>query len=1621
MKRFYFKSSFALFLAFAPIMLMAQAPLQYQLNQQGSANCTGSPVELSVTTSVRLTTAEATEVAISSAVSGGNIANDGGNTVTQRGVCWNTSSNPTTANFSTSDGAGLGNFISNLSDLNSNTTYYVRAYAISISGTFYGNEVSFTTGNEANPTPHSCGAENVHNPNFNYGSMTDQDGNIYKTIVIDNQEWMAENLKVSHYRNGDLIPNIADNTEWGIGITSGYTTGAYCWYNNDSASYDCPYGKLYNYFAVADSRNLCPSGWHVPTDVEWNELLVFLDPTYGPFETPGYQTGIGGGIMQSIGTYYWQNPNQLATNVSGFSGLPGGGRIGTADFLGLGTTGLWWSSTLIDVENAWGVYLNNINYVGSGPYRNRSGSSVRCLKGESVIQGSINTLDCESASSSGNFIQGTATNDLTTTVPYTGGNGGTYPAQTITSTGVTGLTATSAAGTFANGAGTLIYTISGTPENVGIASFALNIGGQSCSLQIPVYAPQIGTPHSCGAENVHNPNLNYGTMTDQDGNIYKTIVIGNQEWMAENLKVSHYRNGDLIPNITSNSEWEGLLTGASCWYDSDSASYDCPYGKLYNWYAVSDARNVCAAGWHVPSDTEWSILINYIDPIADYGNNPYPNIAGGKMKSTGMSFWDVPNQNATNESGFSALPGGARISDFGGFLAAGQSGLWWSSSQSPEPDKFWGLILTSYDSSTIRYDERKQSGLSIRCLKDSSPQQGSINNFDCGSATNNGTLTSGTAASGVSSTVPYTGGNGGTHNGQTVNSTGVSGLTASLESGTFANGVGSLTYTITGTPNASGTASFALNIGGQTCTLQIPVISNQPVSTHSCGAENVHNPNLSYGSMTDQDGNIYKTIVIDNQEWMAENLKASHYRNGDLIPIITDNALWGGLSTGAACWNNNDSITYDCPYGKLYNYYAVADSRNVCPTGWHIPNDAGWSFIINYLDPNADGGNNDNIASGKMRSTGTQYWFDTNQDATNETGFSALPGGSRTDNGTFSNAFNYGTVYWSSTEYYEGAWARDFYQANGRAYRNAYVKRYGLSVRCLKDSSPQQGSINSIDCGSSLTSGILTQGSAAGDLTSSVPYTGGNGGTYPAQTITSTGVTGLTATSAAGTFANGVGALTYVISGTPESSGAASFALNIGGQSCTLQIPVNAPQIGTPHSCGAENVHNPAKTYSSMTDQDGNVYKTIIIGNQEWMAENLKASHYRNGDLIPNITDNATWVGLTTGATCWNNNDSVAYDCPYGKLYNFYAVADFRNVCPTGWHVPSDAEWSTLINFIDPLAGGGNTFPNIAGGKMKSAGTQYSISPNVSATNESGFSALAAGNRTNYDGASGSVGDSFYWWSSSELMPAAAWVYYLISGEGYAFRSGIDKRFGFSVRCLKDSLPQPQTGTPNSCGAENVHNPNLNYGNMTDQDGNIYKTIVIGDQEWMAENLKTSIYRNGDPIPNVSDAVQWTGLSTGAWCFYNNESQNDCPFGKLYNWYTVADPRNVCPVGWHVPTDSEWNTLIGFLDPAYNPNAPINYQSFLAGGKLKSTGLGYWYTPNLDATNESGFSGMPGGGSLGNGDFYSIGQGGIWWSSSENIDVTVAAWYRAINKNNANVQRSSAGKRCGSSVRCLKD
>jgi len=298
----------------------------------------------------QLSTVAVVPTSSSAAISGGVITTDGGFAITSRGVCFSISHNPTTSDSKTTDGSGIGAFVSTITGLQENSIYFIRAYAINASGTFYGNELSY----------------------FNFGTLGDIDGNVYKTIGIGTQIWMIENLKTTKYIDGSVIPLISDGTTWSNTITP-----AYCWYNDDGNTYKDTFGALYNWHTI-NTGKLCPLGWRIPSDNDWHNLALFLDPNAGTDPTESY---IAGGKLKESGLAHWESPNTGATNETGFTALPGGYRYIDGVFDNVGKSGFWWSSTEYSSSLAFFrfIYYNSSTLSWNVPNK-RNGFSVRCVK-----------------------------------------------------------------------------------------------------------------------------------------------------------------------------------------------------------------------------------------------------------------------------------------------------------------------------------------------------------------------------------------------------------------------------------------------------------------------------------------------------------------------------------------------------------------------------------------------------------------------------------------------------------------------------------------------------------------------------------------------------------------------------------------------------------------------------------------------------------------------------------------------------------------------------------------------------------------------------------------------------------------------------------------------------------------------------------------------------------------------------------------------------------------------------------------------------------------------------------------------------------------------------------------
>ena len=277
-----------------------------------------------------ITSAMPTSIASTTVQCNGEVTSDGG-APTTRGACWGTSPDPTVANSTMENGVGAGVFSVTITGLTPNTIYYTRVYATNSVGTVYGSTKMIRTMNS---------------------TVTDIDGNVYPTVMIGTQEWMAENLRVTHYRNGDAIPNITDNTQW-LNTT---TQGAWCSYDNDPTN-KSTYGLLYNYYTTEDSRGVCPIGWHMPSDAEWTTLFSYLGGT-----------AVAGYKMKKVGV-------GIGDNSSGFTALMGGYRHYLGYFQNLEGCGYCW------IANSNTVIIGNIeervmvNYLGKN-----CGFSIRCIK-----------------------------------------------------------------------------------------------------------------------------------------------------------------------------------------------------------------------------------------------------------------------------------------------------------------------------------------------------------------------------------------------------------------------------------------------------------------------------------------------------------------------------------------------------------------------------------------------------------------------------------------------------------------------------------------------------------------------------------------------------------------------------------------------------------------------------------------------------------------------------------------------------------------------------------------------------------------------------------------------------------------------------------------------------------------------------------------------------------------------------------------------------------------------------------------------------------------------------------------------------------------------------------------
>jgi hypothetical protein len=735
------------------------------------------------------------------------------------------------------------------------------------------------------------------------------------------------------------------------------------------------------------------------------------------------------------------------------------------------------------------------------------------------LVGTIATIGCGTATNNGFLTAYSAASSVSSNIPYTGGNGGPHNGQTVNSTGVTGLTATLTAGTFAVGAGNLTYTITGTPNSSGTANFSINIGGKSCILQRTVILP-IGTISS----------LNCGNATN-NGTLY---------------------DGTAASGVSS------------------SISYSGGNGGSHNGQVVASTG------------------------------------------VTGLTATKTP-----------------------GNFAVGSGSLNYTISGTPNTSGIASFLLDI-------------GGQTCELTINVNLPIGIISLLDCGNATNTGSLTAYYYnLNGISSSIPYSGGNGGTYSLQSIPSTGVTGLTATIVADTFALGSGNLIYTISGTPNAGGNASFDLNIGGQSCTLTLTV--NLPIGFIL---------NLACGNATNT----------------------------------------GSLRAEAAANGVSSTISYTDGNGGTHNGQIVASIGDV--TG-----------LTATLSPGIFAVGNGDLTytiTGTPNSVGTAYF--------------ALEIGDQT----------------------------------------CYLTRT-VSLRV--------GTITTLSCGNATATGTLTAESAANGVSINVPYSGGNGGTYSVQSVSSTGVNGLTANLSAGTLSIGSGNLIYTITGTPTTSGMASFAIIVGDENCVLTINVNS----------LASQYEPNSVFCSSGP-------TVIVDvtnpstGKTWMDRNLGASQ-----VATSSTDTAAygdlyqWGRRADGHQCRtsakttalssidqpangnfiiSNSSGMMYDWRNPQNFNLWqGVNGVNSPCPTGYRLPTE-------------------------GELDAERLSWSQNNNVGAF-ASPLKLPMAGGRAYGNGGLDLVGTLGYYWSSSRNDWRSIYLWFS-SNFNSGFMGSQYRAYGGSVRCLKN-------------------------------------------------------------------------------------------------------------------------------------------------------------------------------------------------------------------------------------------
>jgi len=930
-----------------------------------------------------------------------------------------------------------------------------------------------------------------------------------------------------------------------------------------------------------------------------------------------------------------------------------------------------------------------------------------CRMSVNVAPASVARIECTDTRQSGMLVKGVEAKEVRIYVPYSGGNGGKPEQSAVLSGGVAGLTAKLETEILADGSGTLVYAISGKPAGAGKATFNINTGGNSCVLEIFV----LNSP--CRARTSSSEYVNF---------------------LCHNLGIANMGADPFTPGWEVNGsywQWGRRESCAPGPAGADAGRANAAITGNWNTAWISDSEwdipsgipaDPCPDGFSVPTKAQWDAIManNTRTNRGTWSDSPFNYGAGTMIGSELM------------------LPAaGARNSTDGALNMRGKKGVYMSRTRDGA-DKAWFLGLSETNAAT-ESDNRSQ-GVSVRCME----LPAAIGDLYCGSGETEGKIVAGQpAGEGVSASIFYTGGNGGSYPSATVNSTGVTGLVATLPAGRLASGFGYLTFRISGTAQSVGKAVFRIEMNGQFCLVSLDV---NPPDQPDCKAR--ISPTEFIPFMCH---NLGVTNLLADPFSPGWELNGSYWRWGKKLPSADGPNGPGELNSNSdpvsGWWSNPPA-----PKGAWTDN--SRSDNDPCPPGYRVPTRLQWKAVWE---------NNSRTDVGSWGAGATNYGF-----GKKIGDYLFLPAaGYRELNSGKLEVRGINGAYWSSTESPSSAgWCYSVLFCNGAncgTYSTLIEKNFGLSVRCIAEK--PTGIVNDLLCTKSTITGLPTVGEAAAGMMISIPYTGGNGGTYRAIKINSRLVRGLVAEAPAGTLASGSGSIQLKLSGIPLESGTAAFDLEIGGKKCAAGFFVAG------RSCGARISPRMYQNFmctnlgatADWTDPSGEEGWKSTGNYWQWGQKSQAAAGPKGpGTSEPNTNAApvAGWNLAPAANDAWSDNSKTAND-----------------PCPEYYRIPSRTDWNNVL----------------ANNEVKNVGSWSNSASNYSSGKQIGNSLFlpSSGLRSNSDGSLNGRGESGNYWSSTAAGAGSSW--YLSLGSNASGTFSTTRTAGMSVRCMKVNPPNTTT------------------------------------------------------------------------------------------------------------------------------------------------------------------------------------------------------------------------------------